>query len=142
MNMCTRNSGSPNEPVISRLIPTDARLSALPRHFGRLHILVESAVFDWMRRLSPEYHGAYWDFFELSNSGFYMAPHVPSPLHVQWPINHFDAALSADAAGIVVCLFTFSDLSFRYEAIADHFHALRDFACTHAEARTIFEAID
>ena len=48
-------------------------------------------------------------------------------------------------AGITVCLFTYSSLSFEYfgdEVFADHFHRLRDFALEHAEASAIFGAID
>ena len=53
--------------------------------------------------------------------------------------------MTADAAGITVCLFAFSHLSFEYlqtEVFARHFHWLRDFALGHAEARQIFAAID
>jgi hypothetical protein len=53
--------------------------------------------------------------------------------------------VSGDAAGITVCLFTFSHLSFEYsqvELFARHFHCLRDFAVSHVEAQKIFGAID
>jgi Antirestriction protein len=50
----------------------------------------------------------------------------------------------ADAAGITVCLFAFSLLSFERqgEVYSRHFHWLRDFALGHVEAAEIFAAID
>ena len=119
-----------------------ARPEALPRHFGRLMLVFENAVFDWMGKLCPTYSGAYWNFYELSNGGFYMAPQGGSRrLSVE---NGFDAEMSADAAGITVCLFACSHLSFRYddEKLVRHFHWLRDFALDHPEARLILAAID
>jgi hypothetical protein len=59
--------------------------------------------------------------------------------------NGFQGEMSADAAGITVCLFAYSLLSFDYqgtEVFAQHFHGLRDFALEHAESAQIFEAID
>jgi hypothetical protein len=53
--------------------------------------------------------------------------------------------LSADAAGITACFFTFSHLSFPQpseELFSDHIYALRGFALDHREVRWIFAAID
>jgi hypothetical protein len=59
--------------------------------------------------------------------------------------NPAEGTLSADAAGITVCLFTFSHLSFQQPAedvFSRHFYALREFALDHKEAGLIFAAID
>jgi hypothetical protein len=59
--------------------------------------------------------------------------------------NGFEGSLSADAAGITVCLFTFSHLSFQQpseDVFSRHFYALREFALDHKEAGSIFAAID
>jgi hypothetical protein len=61
------------------------------------------------------------------------------------PSKGYKGQMSADAAGIMVCLFTFSLLSFEYprEAVfSRHFFWLRDFALGHPEATQIFAAID
>ena len=52
--------------------------------------------------------------------------------------------MSADAAGITVCLYTYSQLSFECEAqtFAKHFRWLSEFARDHVEARAIFQAVD
>jgi hypothetical protein len=59
--------------------------------------------------------------------------------------NGYEGVLSANAAGLTVCLFTYSHLSFhdaRDDLFAEHFRRLREFALQHAEAVQIFAAID
>ena len=72
-----------------------------------------------------------------------MAPQMPS-VRFSVPSNAYDGEMSADAAGITVCLFAFSFLSFERggEVFGRHFHRLRDFALNHREAGQIFAAID
>jgi hypothetical protein len=63
-------------------------------------------------------------------------------LHVDG--NGFKGRMSADAACITVCLFTFSHMSFGYatDIFSRHFYRLREFAVDHLEAGLIFAAID
>jgi len=64
--------------------------------------------------------------------------------------NGFEGQMTADALGIVACLYTFSNLSFGdgtgagefAELCANHYHWLREFAMDHAEVRSILLAID
>jgi Antirestriction protein len=81
--------------------------------------------------------------YELSNGGMYMAPRIPS-VRLSIQSNGFQGQMSADAAGVTVCLFAFSLLSFEGndEVFARHFHWLREFALGHVEATQIFGAID
>jgi hypothetical protein len=105
---------------------------------------VEQSVYNFMREFVAEYKGAFWDFFELSNGGFYMAPSC-NPVKFSVHTNGFEGSLSADAAGITVCLFTFSHLSFQQpsaDVFSRHFYALREFALDHKEAGMILAAID
>jgi hypothetical protein len=121
-----------------------ARMGTLPRHFGRHMMTVEGKVYDLLREFSSDYTGGYWHFYELSNGGFYMAPTLETTRLVV-ASNGFADQMSGDAAGITVCLFAFSHLSFEYpraDLFARHFHRLRDFAADHAEAQRIFGAID
>ena len=121
-----------------------ARAGALPRHFGRHALTFESLVYDLMRQFSPEYTGGNWRFMELSNGSFYMTP--PNvPYHLTVHSNCYEGDMTADAAGIAVCLFAYSLLSFQYrgtDIFTRHFHRLRDFALGHAESTEIFAAID
>lgn len=125
-------------------VSEQARLGTLPRHFGRHMMTVEAKIYDLMREFSADYAGGYWHFFELSNGGFYMAPTLQT-LRICIPSNGYEGQMSGDAAGVMICLFAFSHLSFQYreaEVFSRHFHRLRDFALGHAEAVQIFAAID
>ena len=132
-----------SERIEAHVVPEDARLGSLPRHFGPRMNLVEDCIYGFMREFSASYRGGCWQFNELSNGGFYMSP--PEGTHeLRIDSNGFTGCMSADAAGITVCLFTFSHLSFAYpyEPFAAHFHWLREFALNHPEASVIFAAID
>ena len=120
-----------------------ARMGTLPRHFGPRMMRVEHKIYVLMGKFVADYAGGFWNFYELSNGGFYMAPKLP-PVGFSVPSNGFEGQMSADAAGITVCLFAFSHLAFAGddEVFSRHFHWLRDFALGHAEARQIFAAID
>jgi hypothetical protein len=133
-----------SQKIQVREIPNDERLQALPRHFGRHMLTVEYAVYAFARQLSSQYAGGYWNYLELSNGGFYMAPTQDTPFKVGVDSNGFEGHMSADAVGITACLFALSHLSFQiqHESIASHFHQLREYALEHAEASVILAAID
>jgi len=143
--MTTSHNDSDGTPRITvQLIAEDARLRALPRHFG-LHMLqLEDTVFDFMRQFATGYVGGFWDLLELGNGGFYMRT-GSEPVQFRVPSNGFEEVMSADAAGITVCLFAYSHLSFQFPAEARfsrHFYQLRALALEHPEASLIFAAID
>ena len=130
--------------ITARRVDDSQRLMTLPRYFGHRLMIFESAVYDFMHRLAPDYRGGFWQFYELSNGGFYMAPDRAS-YRFCVDSNGYEGVLSADAAGIAVCLFTYSHLSFRDThagLFGERFHQLREFALDHAEANEIFAAID
>ena len=72
---------------------------------------VEPAVFTIAGHLAPAYTGGLWDFYALSNGGFYMAPQTEELFDVRCE-NGFEGRLSACALGIAACLYAFSHLSF------------------------------
>jgi len=106
---------------------------------------VEPAVFNIARQLSRAYDGGLWDFYALSNGGFYMAPQTDEPFDVRAE-NGFEGRLSACAFGITVCLYAFSHLSFEAgpaaETCAEQYHLLREHMLDHREAQLILAAID
>lgn len=132
---------------ITRTEITDlqSRLNMLPKHFGRQMMRFESAVYYFASRLCEEYKGGFWNYYELSNGGFYMSPVIDGSLHVQWYENGYDGRMNADAFGITACLFALSHLSFQVkeaDEITAHYHHLLDYADIHAESKEIFNAID
>jgi hypothetical protein len=100
---------------------------------GRHMLTVEYAVYAFIRKLANQYTGGYWNYLEVSNGGFYIAPTHATSFNVCIDTNGFEGQMSADAAGITACLFALSHLSFQiqHESIASHFHQLfgqvRDF---------------
>jgi Antirestriction protein len=142
----TNDTGDIHEgsAITSQVVPLHERMRTLPTHFGSRMMILEHSVYEFMCELAVSYKGGLWEFYELSNGGFYMAPVIEEPLNVV-SSNGFDDVMSADAAGITACLFAFSHLSFNWPAdgvFSDHFHWLREFAMDHAQANLIFAAID
>ena len=130
----------------SRVVPESERMSIVDKMFGIFYVLkLEPAVFSMAERLAADYHGAYWEFFTLSNSGFYMSPRSKAIFAVSCE-NGFEGQLSADALGITASLYSYSHLSFGdgefAQTCARHYHLLRDWAMAHVEAKAILRAID
>ena len=126
-------------------VPDAQRLDFLPRHFGRQMLIAERAVYAHLGSLCPDYQGGYWDYFELSNGGCFMAPATSRGYRIIVEGNGFTGTLDAECAGIVATLFALSHLSMGYpriERFAERFHQLRDFACEHPDGNLIFAAID
>jgi hypothetical protein len=103
-------------------------------------------VYTITERLYVDYRGGYWDFYTLSNGGFYMAPAGDRRYHVICE-NQFEGDLSVDAFGITASLYAYSNLSFSGpDAFADicfdHYHWLRDFTFEHPEVEAILKATD
>lgn len=137
------------QPVTAALVAEKARMSFLPAYFGpRFFLRGETLVYAWLQRLSKNYEGGNWDYYTLSNGGFYMAPTMEGLLRIVVEGNGFVGNMSADAAGIVVTLYTLGQLARENHRINDvdnlikRYHFLREFVYGHAERRMIFSAID
>ena len=136
MNTITRQS-----------VQINLRISLTAKLFGIWFPLnIEPAIFAIAGNIAPEYSGAYWAFYQLSNGGFYMAPDIEKQYAVSC-INGYEGSLSADALGITACLYAYSHLSFSSnqalaEVCARHYHYLREFMLEHAETGSILKAID
>jgi hypothetical protein len=133
--------------VDRELVPEAQRADHVGELFG-LHfpMQLEPFIYSITEQLSQDYKGGYWQFYCLSNGGFYMAPDCDTAFAVSCQ-NCYQGVLSADALGIVVCLYAYSHLSFTpTEALgriyARHYHLLREYMMEHAEVREILGAID
>ena len=131
--------------IQSTIIPSLQRAQTLPAYFPHTFIVMESAAYRFADVLCKEYSGAYWEFHSLSNGGFYMSPDLKDMLRVEVPFgNAYLGQMSADAFGIVVCLYVYSALAEEHPAVGfdDYYWSLRDFADGHKEASAIYGAID
>lgn len=128
-------------------LDSNHRVSHTAALFGvHFPLRFEPYVYAVTSRLSTEYRGGYWEFYALSNGGFYMAPHADRLFRVSCD-NGFEGNLSADALGIAACLYAYSHLSFDgddafVETCTEQYHLLRDYMLEHTEARGILGAID
>jgi hypothetical protein len=128
-------------------VPEHQRTSHTAHLFGQAFpLLLEPTVYGWASRLSPDYSGGYWQFFHVSNGGFCMAPEADHAFRVIAD-NCYEGRLSADAFGIVTCVYSYSHLSFidnhsMAQVFAQHFHWLRDYLLDQPEAEDILRAID
>lgn len=132
--------------ITNTIVPESDRMAAVDRHFGIAYVLkLEPAVFTITETLAVAYTGGYWEFHELSNGGFYMAPHFDTEFAVS-SVNGYEGKLSPDALGIAACLYAYSQLSFEGNGFAQtcarHFHLLREYALIHHESVAILAVID
>lgn len=127
-------------------IPVNQRVSHTARLFGlNFPMRLEASIFNIAGNLASDYNGGLWDFWKLSNGGFYMTPAPDEQFSVSAE-NGYEGIMSGDALGITACLYAYSHLSFGdgafAETCAEQYHWLREFALDHAEAGSIMQAID
>ena len=140
------NTQTSQTTVNRELVPEDQRLAITEKLFGiHFPLKLEPVIYGITDRMAQEYSGGYWEYFQTSNGGFYMAP--ASNVHFEVAcLNQYKGTLSADALGITACLYAYSNLSFengRFARVcACHYHRLREFMMDHVEVRAILGATD
>ena len=147
------NTQSTSDIVTRHQVTDDRRVNHAAEIFGiHFSLRLEPYVYAVTGKLARNYTGGYWEFYTLSNGGFYMAPRFERTFHVISE-NSFEGDLSADALGITACLYGYSHLSFGgmlsldsdegfAETCAWQYHWLRDYMLGHPEAAAILGAID
>lgn len=149
-NLQTLSETENPRPLTATLLPDTQRLHFWPQHFSGIPrwILLEPHIFGWMDRLCEDYSGGIWNLYALSNGGAFMAPEPDGDDGEKWtlfnPMNGNGGELSAEAAGIAVCMMTYSHHAMRTEcdAMTEHYYRLRDYALNHAECNAIMHIID
>lgn len=129
-------------------VPDEQRAAFWPQQFGSIPqwITLEHHIFGWMDRFCRDYSGGIWNFFTLSNGGAFMAPENEN--NEKWTLfnsmNGNGAEMSAEAAGIAVCLIAYSHHACRTEcnAMTEHYYRLRDYALLHPDCHAIMRIID
>lgn len=132
------------ETITKTQVPEAQRGDFLPRHVGNAFMRFENSIYDWMGQLCADYNGGYWQFYELSNGGFFMALDSEKRFRAVWPDNYSDEEMSAEAASIAANLFALNALCWQSpsEALTEAYYALRDFAAQHNEGAKIMRVID
>lgn len=129
--------------ITATKVSDDARMEFLPTVFGKHFLTGETLVYHFMGKLCCDYEGSMWEFYSLSNGGFYLAPRIEK-MYLAWADNYFEGAASGDAAGIIASLFAINTLANKTgeDKMIDAYYHLLDFACQHPESSTILSAID
>jgi antirestriction protein len=143
MNQANEETNS----ITATLVPEEERLVYIEKTFGiHFPIAIEPIVYGITERMAEKYHGGYWNFYSLSNSGFYMAPEGDEVYSVT-SANYFQGEISSDAMGIVSCATVYSHLSFsKREGLAKlcarHYYLLREFINFHPELAVMLRILD
>ena len=133
--------------ITRKQVPNHKRIQHTAALFGlNFPLHLEPFVYAITGNIADDYNGGYWEFYELSNGGFYMSPQSDTSFQVSCE-NGFEGVLSADALGITAFLYAYSHLSFSGksgfdETCARQYHWLRDYMLEHPEAAAILGAID
>ena len=132
------------EIITATKVADEDRLNFWLRHVGMTKMLsFERHVFCWMERLCPHYDVGFWEFYDLSNGGFYIALAGEKKMWLTWPGNYFNDEMSADAAGIVATLYALNDFAEQISpAFGEKHRQLYDYIESHPEAQAIYAAID
>ncbi|MGK5081543.1 antirestriction protein [Janthinobacterium sp. HLX7-2] len=131
-------------PITATLVTSEVeRMECLPRVAGFRCVLLENTVYDMLGRMSKDYNGGYWDFFTLSNGGFYMAPQTDSTFRLSCE-NMFEGEVSANTAGIIACAMAYSNLSFMNggQCFGEAYYLLSAFIFQQSNAGMIRAALD
>ena len=138
---------SESTTITRQLVPEEQRSSLTAKLFGaHFPLRLEPVIYGITERMAEAYSGGYWHFYSLDNGGFYMAPDADRVFAFSCD-NYYQGELSADALGIVSCLYAFSNLSFSHNECfarlcSRHYHLLRHYMYDHAEVASILGAID
>lgn len=138
------------EKIVATLVTDeDERIEFLPRLLGMRNLMRgQNKPFEWAGRLSKDYGGGSWAFYDLSSNGGaliggYLAPQGSKQFTVIQNMNGYEGVMSADALGLTATIFTIAELMQNGdEKLITLYYHLLDFAAQHNEASEIFGAID
>lgn len=131
--------------VLATKVPVRERCGCFPGYFGDHFIDTENTVYAFAENLVVGYKGEFWDFFQLNNGGFFVAPTKALLYEVMVSFgNGYRGEMSARAVGVVVCIFAYTFLAEKTgnSIFLDQIDYLKDYASIHPEGAKIFAAID
>jgi hypothetical protein len=127
----------------TRAAPAEGqRVVFLIRHFRMWYAVVEREVLASLWRLTGCDHGGGWRGHDLANGGCFLAPEHGT-FRVQTP--NGPAEVGAETAGMIATLRALQSLSEQHptkQLFATRVRELREFACRHPDAATVFAAVD
>ncbi|MGP5477600.1 antirestriction protein [Pseudomonas helleri] len=137
-----------DEKVTVSAVAIDERQNFYHTYFGKYYNAGESLLYRHAGIYVKGYKGGNWNFYTLSNGGFFVAIDTKEQLHFVNADNYCSEHMSAEAVGITLTLFVLGRLlsaripESESERFTNLYHKLRDFALEHTEAQSILTAID
>lgn len=108
LNQHQKRRGSP--AIVASLVSDQVkRAQCLARVAGFYAGRLEYTVVEMLEKLDQDHASRVWDFYSLSNGGFYMAPASDRVFRLV-SVHGFAAEVSANVAGIVASVMAYSDL--------------------------------
>lgn len=141
MNQAISNNA---QPIFATKVPVRERMGCFPGFFGDRFIDTENTVYSFAENIVVGYRGEFWDFYRLSNGGFFIAPTkaLLYELLVSFG-NGYRGEMSARATGLVVCINSYDFLaeSTRNIVFVTQSERLREYANIHPEKSKILAAV-
>jgi hypothetical protein len=125
---------------VTNLVERSRCLAAIA---GRDCVVLEHTIYDLLCTLTDDHDGGFWDYFQLSNGGFYMAPKSAKSFHIFCSRNGFERDTCANTAGIIATAMAYSHLTGRPRGsyFARAYERLSDFIFQQSDADTIRAAL-
>jgi hypothetical protein len=91
--------------ITATLVPEEARENFLYSKLNMAMMNFEAIAFSNADRFCEEYNCAYWDFYELSNGGFFMAPALQKEtVAVSNDMNYYSGECSPHDLGVIATM--------------------------------------
>jgi len=93
-----------NSMINKIAVAESERDNAIPHVLQRYLLPIEAHSQNYLRQVSGDYTGGQWNFYKLSNGGFFMAPSDRQMYTITVPDNYFHKTVDAEAAGLIAFL--------------------------------------
>ncbi|WP_426811707.1 antirestriction protein (plasmid) [Pseudomonas sp. WOUb67] len=134
--------------ITATVVAEAARLEFYPSFLGKYFMAGENLLYVHADRFVEGYTGGYWNFYTLSNGGFFAALDSDEKQHLVIPDNYCSEVMGAEAAGVTLTLMMLGRLlcaripESESERLTDLYYKLRAYAVGHPEGQAILTAID
>ena len=133
-------------PVSATVLPEHSHHNELSKRFPNVFLVVQDTALKFLKRFSQGHiePTISWEYISLSNGGFYLRLKSENPIRLYIPETNYYSTLSADAASIIINLYTYASLKreLGYDFLSEHYNLLHRFAGFHIEGSDILEALN
>ncbi len=138
------------QPIFATKVPVRERMGCFAGLFEDHFIDTENAVYSFAENIVVGYRGEFWDFYRLSNGGFFISPRKALLYDIMTSFasqmffgNDFRGEMSARATGLVVCIYAYEFMAkgTLEQVFVTQSRLLKEYAVQHPERAKIMAAI-